>query len=78
MVVISRLPPMLDTSTLEVALAIGSTREQLNSEESLFKSQFEAAHKHQADANYSVSNASQHYGAINQFTRIDCNVAFGA
>ncbi len=74
-----QLPPMLDTSTLEeVALAIGSTREQLRFlEESLFKSQFEAAHKsikQMLTTQYRMHPSIM--GAINQFyeDRLQCGI----
>ena len=65
-----QLPPMLDTSTLEeVAENISSTREQLHFlEESLFKSQFEAAHesiKQMLTTQYRMHPNIM--GAINQF-----------
>lgn len=65
-----QLPPMLDTNTLEeVAENIGSTREQLHFlEESLFKSQFEAAHrsiKQMLTTQYRMHPMIM--GAINQF-----------
>lgn len=74
-----QLPPMLDTRTLEeVALAIGSTRSQLQFlEESLFKSQFEAAHKsikQMLTIQYRMHPSIM--GAINQFyeDRLQCGI----
>ncbi len=74
-----QLPPMLDTSTVEeVAEAIGSTREELRFlEESLFKSQFEAAHKsikQMLTIQYRMHPSIM--GAINQFYdhKLQCGI----
>ena len=74
-----QLPPMLDTSTLEeVAQEIGSTREELQFlEESLFKSQFEAADesiKQMLSTQYRMHPMIM--GAINQFYdgKLECGI----
>ncbi|MBR8835881.1 MAG: AAA family ATPase [Stigonema ocellatum SAG 48.90 = DSM 106950] len=74
-----QLPPMLDTRTLEeVAQEIGSTREQLPFlEESLFKSQFEAANesiKQMLNTQYRMHPMIM--GAINQFYdgKLECGI----
>lgn len=74
-----QLPPMLDTSTLEeVAQAAGSTREELQFlEESLFKSQFEAAD--QSIKQMLTTQYRMHpfiMGAINQFYdgKLECGI----
>lgn len=74
-----QLPPMLDTSTVEeVALTIGSTREELRFlEESLFKSQFEAADKsikQMLTIQYRMHPGIM--GAINQFYdhKLQCGI----
>ncbi|BAZ24709.1 translation initiation factor IF-2 domain-containing protein [Kalymmatonema gypsitolerans NIES-4073] len=74
-----QLPPMLDTSTLEeVAQEISSTREELQFlEESLFKSQFEAADesiKQMLTTQYRMHPFIM--GAINQFYngKLECGI----
>jgi DNA polymerase III delta prime subunit len=74
-----QLPPMLDTSTLEeVAQDISSTREELQFlEESLFKSQFEAADesiKQMLTTQYRMHPFIM--GAINQFYdgKLECGI----
>lgn len=74
-----QLPPMLDTSTLEeVALDIGSTRENLRFlKESLFKSQFETAHKsikQMLTIQYRMHPSIM--GAVNQFYdgKLQCGI----
>jgi uncharacterized protein (UPF0147 family) len=74
-----QLPPMLDTSTIEeVAQSIGSTRDELQFlEESLFKSQFEAADdsiKQMLTTQYRMHPFIM--GAINQFYdgKLECGI----
>lgn len=74
-----QLPPMLDTSTLEeVAQSVGSTREEMQFlEESLFKSQFEAADdsiKQMLTTQYRMHPSIM--GAINQFYdgKLECGI----
>lgn len=74
-----QLPPMLDTSTIEeVAQSIGSTRDELQFlEESLFKSQFEAADdsiKQMLTTQYRMHPFIM--GAINQFYdgKLECGL----
>ncbi len=74
-----QLPPMLDTSTLEeVAQEIGGTRQELQFlEESLFKSQFESAHKSiKQMLNTQYRMHPMIMGAINQFYdgKLECGI----